>query len=193
MAKTTRVVLVCDLHGDGTEAVTTIRMDNGTARYELDLCQSHLDEQVGGSDRGVEPVEPAQPRKPPVRRPRRRLGAAAAVPRTRRPCASGPAPMAIRSAVEVESRGTSWKPSPPANRRLQAPGSTGPRPGPPRSEPARRPRRPRSLRRTSGGHWFFYDQASGGNPLAFWDTSERVGRSEFRRPGRSRQPDCSAL
>lgn len=44
MAKTTRVVLVCDLHGDGTEAVTTIRMDNGTARYELDLCQSHFDE-----------------------------------------------------------------------------------------------------------------------------------------------------
>jgi hypothetical protein len=24
MAKTTRVVLVCDLHGDGTEAVTTM-------------------------------------------------------------------------------------------------------------------------------------------------------------------------
>src|ERR687898_3304068 len=130
MAKTTRVVLVCDLHGDGTEAVTTIRMDNGTARYELDLCQSHLDEQVGGSDRGVEPVEPAQPRKPPVRRPRRRLGAAAAVPRTRRPCASGPAPMAIRSAVEVESRGTSWKPSPPANRRLQAQDRQDPGPDP---------------------------------------------------------------
>ena len=44
MAKTTRVVLTCDLHGDGTEAVTTIRMDNGTARYELDLCQSHFDD-----------------------------------------------------------------------------------------------------------------------------------------------------
>jgi hypothetical protein len=44
VAKTTRVVLTCDLHGDGTEAVTTIRMDNGTARYELDLCQSHFDE-----------------------------------------------------------------------------------------------------------------------------------------------------
>jgi hypothetical protein len=44
MAKTTQVVLTCDLHGDGTEAVTTIRMDNGTARYELDLCQAHFDE-----------------------------------------------------------------------------------------------------------------------------------------------------
>jgi hypothetical protein len=44
MAKTTHVVLTCDLHSDGTEAVTTIRMDNGTARYELDLCQSHVEE-----------------------------------------------------------------------------------------------------------------------------------------------------
>ena len=47
MAKTTRVVLTCDLHGDGTDAVTTIRLDNGTARYELDLCQTHLDELTG--------------------------------------------------------------------------------------------------------------------------------------------------
>jgi hypothetical protein len=61
MAKTTRVVLTCDLHGDGTEAVTTIRMDNGTARYELDLCQSHLDELTGASRRV---------------RPRRRTGGA---------------------------------------------------------------------------------------------------------------------
>lgn len=51
MAKTTRVVLTCDLHGDGTEAVTTIRIDNGTARYELDLCQSHLDELTGAGRR----------------------------------------------------------------------------------------------------------------------------------------------
>ena len=61
MAKTTRVVLTCDVHGDGTEAVTTIRMDNGTARYELDLCQSHFDELTGASRR---------------LRPRRRTGAA---------------------------------------------------------------------------------------------------------------------
>jgi Lsr2 len=51
MAKTTRVVLTCDLHGDGTEAVTTIRMDNGTTRYELDLCQSHFDELTGAGRR----------------------------------------------------------------------------------------------------------------------------------------------
>jgi hypothetical protein len=51
MAKTTRVVLTCDLHGDGSEAVTTIRMDNGTARYELDLCQSHFDELSGAGRR----------------------------------------------------------------------------------------------------------------------------------------------
>jgi Lsr2 len=51
MAKTTRVVLTCDLHGDGTDAVTTIRLDNGTARYELDLCQTHLDELTGAGRR----------------------------------------------------------------------------------------------------------------------------------------------
>jgi hypothetical protein len=61
MAKTTRVVLTCDLHGDGTEAVTTIRVDNGTARYELDLCQSHFDELTGAGRR---------------LRPRRRTGGA---------------------------------------------------------------------------------------------------------------------
>jgi hypothetical protein len=61
MAKTTRVVLTCDLHGDSTEAVTTIRMDNGTARYELDLCQSHFDELTGAGRR---------------LRPRRRTGGA---------------------------------------------------------------------------------------------------------------------
>ena len=51
MAKTTRVVLTCDLHRDGTEAVTTIRMDNGATRYELDLCQSHFDELTGAGRR----------------------------------------------------------------------------------------------------------------------------------------------
>jgi nucleoid-associated protein Lsr2 len=51
MAKTTRVVLVCDLHGDGTEAVETIRMDHGTVRYELDVCQSHFDELTGAGRR----------------------------------------------------------------------------------------------------------------------------------------------
>jgi Lsr2 len=62
VAKTTRVVLTCDLHADGTEAVTTIRLDNGTARYELDLCQTHLAELTGAGRR---------------RRPRRRTGGAA--------------------------------------------------------------------------------------------------------------------
>jgi Lsr2 len=61
MAKTTRVVLTCDLHSDGTEAVSTIRLDNGTARYELDLCQTHLDELTGAGRR---------------LRPRRRTGGA---------------------------------------------------------------------------------------------------------------------
>ena len=51
MAKTTRVVLTCDLHGDNTEAVTTIRMDNGTARYEIDLCQAPFDELTGAGRR----------------------------------------------------------------------------------------------------------------------------------------------
>jgi hypothetical protein len=62
VAKTTRVVLTCDLHADGTEAVTTIRLDNGTAGYELDLCQTHLAELTGAGRR---------------LRPRRRTGGAA--------------------------------------------------------------------------------------------------------------------
>jgi nucleoid-associated protein Lsr2 len=44
MAKTTRVVLTCDLHGDDTDAVATLVVTNGNARYELDVCQEHLDE-----------------------------------------------------------------------------------------------------------------------------------------------------
>jgi hypothetical protein len=72
-------------------------------------------EQAGGCDRVVEPLEPAPPRKLPTRR-RRRSGVAA-VPTTRRQCANGPAPMDIRSAIEVESPVTSWKPSLLAHRR----------------------------------------------------------------------------
>jgi hypothetical protein len=47
MAKTNRVVLICDLHGDGTDAVTTVRIGNGAARYDLDVCQEHLDQLTG--------------------------------------------------------------------------------------------------------------------------------------------------
>ena len=83
MAKTTRVVLVCDLHGDGTEAVTTIRMDNGTARYELDLCQSHFDELTGAGRRlrarrrtgGARPATSAAKKTAAAKTPRRRRGA----------------------------------------------------------------------------------------------------------------------
>jgi Lsr2 len=90
MAKTTRVVLTCDLHGDSTEAVTTIRMDNGTARYELDLCQAHFDELTGAGRR---------------LRPRRRTGAArsttkaankAAAAKTRRRGRGAPDTAAVR-------------------------------------------------------------------------------------------------
>jgi hypothetical protein len=69
MAKTTRVVLICDLHGDGTEAVTTIRLDNGIARYELDLCQTHVDELTRAGRR---------------LRPRRRTGRAGAATKAAR-------------------------------------------------------------------------------------------------------------
>ena len=83
MAKTTRVVLVCDLHGDGTEAVTTIRMDNGTARYELDLCQSHFDELTGAGRRlrprrrtgGARAATSAAKKTAAAKTPRRRRGA----------------------------------------------------------------------------------------------------------------------
>lgn len=43
MARTTRVVLTCDLHDDETEAVSTATITNGRARAELDLCQAHID------------------------------------------------------------------------------------------------------------------------------------------------------
>jgi hypothetical protein len=89
MAKTTRVVLTCDLHSDDTEAVATIRMDNGTARYELDLCQSHFDELTGAGRR---------------LRPRRRTGgarsatqAANKATKTRRRGRTGPDTAAVRA------------------------------------------------------------------------------------------------
>jgi hypothetical protein len=44
MAKTTRVVLTCDLHGDDTDAVTTLTVSDGNTRYELDVCEPHLEE-----------------------------------------------------------------------------------------------------------------------------------------------------
>jgi hypothetical protein len=54
LAKTNRVVLTCDLHGDDTDAVATIQIANGTVRYELDVCQEHL-EQLTGTARRVRP------------------------------------------------------------------------------------------------------------------------------------------
>ena len=86
MAKTTRVVLVCDLHGDGTEAVTTIRMDNGTARYELDLCQSHFDELTGAGRR---------------LRPRRRTGGARSATSAARETVAAKAPRHGRGARDT--------------------------------------------------------------------------------------------
>ena len=55
------LVDVGKVYPDGTEAVTTMRLDNGAARYELDLCQSHFDELTGAGRR---------------LRPRRRTGGA---------------------------------------------------------------------------------------------------------------------
>jgi hypothetical protein len=78
MAKTTRVVLTCDLHGDGTDAVTTLTVSDGNARYELDVCEAHLEELTG-----------------PARRIRsRRRGAAAKS--TRRPAATSTKKRAAR-------------------------------------------------------------------------------------------------
>lgn len=42
--KTTQVILSCDLHKDGTVAVTTFNFTYGSTRATLDLCQEHLDE-----------------------------------------------------------------------------------------------------------------------------------------------------
>ena len=86
MAKTTRVVLTCDLHGDGTEAVATMRMDNGAARYELDLCQSHFDELTGASRR---------------LRPRRRPGGARAATKAANKTAAAKTRRRGRGAVDT--------------------------------------------------------------------------------------------
>src|SRR5438105_1597696 len=51
MARTTRVVLTCDLHGDDTDAVTTLAIGNNGARYELDVCEEHLNELTGAGRR----------------------------------------------------------------------------------------------------------------------------------------------
>jgi len=51
MAKITRVVLTCDLHGDDTDAVSSLTIVDGSARYELDLCQQHLDELISSARR----------------------------------------------------------------------------------------------------------------------------------------------
>ena len=46
MARTAQVVHTCDLHGDETEAATTVQVTSGKKRIELDLCQVHLAELV---------------------------------------------------------------------------------------------------------------------------------------------------
>jgi hypothetical protein len=81
MATTTRVVLTCDLHGDGTDAVETVTISNGAARYELDLCQAHLDELTGPArrirHRAKRKSVTAARRKPAKRAPRKRPARAA--------------------------------------------------------------------------------------------------------------------
>ena len=52
MARTTRVVVTCDLHDDGTEAVSTVLLTDGGVRAEIDLCRAHVDE-IFGSGRKV--------------------------------------------------------------------------------------------------------------------------------------------
>jgi hypothetical protein len=86
VAKTTRVVLTCDLHNDGTEAVMTIRMDNGTARFELDLCQSHFDELTGAGRR---------------LRPRRRTGGARSATKAAEKTATAKTPGRGRGALDT--------------------------------------------------------------------------------------------
>jgi hypothetical protein len=53
VAKTTRIVITCDLHGDDTEASTSTVLTVGRSRYQLDLCRRHLDELVQASRRAT--------------------------------------------------------------------------------------------------------------------------------------------
>ena len=89
MARTTRVVHTCDLHGDETEATTTVLVTSGNKRIELDLCQAHVDALVGAGRR------PASPPRASRRRGQNGTGNAA----TKRPTKarqSGPSTAAVR-------------------------------------------------------------------------------------------------
>jgi hypothetical protein len=76
MAKTTRVVLTCDPHGDDTDAVATVTIRDGNAIYELDLCQQHLDDLISSARRVRQPRKkrPSSSKRRPAKkssRPRR--------------------------------------------------------------------------------------------------------------------------
>jgi hypothetical protein len=51
MARTTVVVLTCDLHNDSTEAVTTLKLESNGSTRELDVCQTHFDELMDSARR----------------------------------------------------------------------------------------------------------------------------------------------
>jgi hypothetical protein len=68
---------------DGTDAVTTVQIANGTARYELDLCQEHLDELTGAARR-VRSRKATRGASSAKRRPAKRTVRAATATRGRR-------------------------------------------------------------------------------------------------------------
>ena len=85
MARTTRVVLTCDLHGDDTDAIATVQLANNGTRYELDVCEEHLNELTGAGRRlrnrrkGRSGTTKRTAKKAPARRSRRRSADPSAV------------------------------------------------------------------------------------------------------------------
>jgi hypothetical protein len=102
MARTTRVVHTCDLHGDETEATATVLVTSGKKQTELDLCQAHLDALVGAG---------RKPRPSGPRDGRRQNGARHAATRRRSGTRqTGPSTAAVRewateSGHSVSTRG----------------------------------------------------------------------------------------
>lgn len=100
MARTTRVVHTCDLHGDETEAATSVLVTTGKRRIELDVCQAHLDVIVGAG------------RKPASDSPagRRQNGSSRSTARRTKKARTGPPTAAVRewaieNGHEVNARG----------------------------------------------------------------------------------------
>lgn len=88
MARTTRVVLTCDLHKTETEATSTAVITLNGSRYELDVCDQHAAELVAKARRprpGAAARKTPATKKPDAKRGSRRTTTKKAPTRKRTP------------------------------------------------------------------------------------------------------------